>query len=62
MTSDCAFAALTDDIGGCDSCVQSGSHIDISSPTPPSGYEVKTPMDVCKEMGPFEPGDWNPPA
>jgi len=48
--------------GGYDTCVQSGSMIYVSSPNLPSGYEVKTPMYVCTEMGPFEPGDWNPPA
>ncbi len=48
--------------GGEDTCVQSGSQIYVSSPNLPAGYVVKTPIYVCTDMGPFEPGDWGPPA
>ena len=48
--------------GGYDSCVQSGSQIYVSSPNLPTGYDVKTPMYVCTDMGPYEPGDWGPSA
>jgi len=52
-------AGLTNLIAtGSDSCTGSGSQVYVSSPQLPGGYDVKTPMYVCTDFGPYLPMDW----